>query len=164
MYRSVFDISQVTPNRSFVAGLALMAGLGYAILVIRALWWRRWHVVVGGRWLLIAGIGLVTVAPAIGAIALISDQSGLKESQTALATGRTTAVEGPIRDFTPEPSDGHYPQVFTVAGMRFSYSDFVDTPCYHTTASRGGVGPQSVVRIHYYMRDSDPCIVKLEVR
>ena len=73
---------------------------------------------------------------------------------------RYTVVQGPVTDFVPMPYTGHAHESFLVGGRKFSYSDYILTGCFNTTASHGGpIRPGLVVRVSY----SGNCILRLEV-
>lgn len=72
-------------------------------------------------------------------------------AQEWLRSGDCEVVEGPVEAFHPMPYHGHSNESFTVAGVRFSYSDFDDSkPGFNRTLSHGGpVNAGMRVRLHY---------------
>ncbi|HEY2711220.1 MAG TPA: DUF3592 domain-containing protein [Chthoniobacterales bacterium] len=80
--------------------------------------------------------------------------------RSALQSGQCAVVEGVVTDFQPMPSSGHGDESFSVAGVRFAYSDFVITPGFHRTTYRGGPMREGLhVRILYQDQD----IARLEI-
>jgi hypothetical protein len=77
-----------------------------------------------------------------------------------LAARNCTSVAGVVEDFHPAPWEGHSMESFTVAGVRFEYSDYVVSAGFNNTASHGGPIRQGLpVRICY--RDGQ--ILRLDV-
>jgi hypothetical protein len=64
--------------------------------------------------------------------------SEYRRAVAALVDGHYEVAEGAVRDFVPMPYGGHSMESFKVAGTSFSYSDYVITAGFHTTASHGG--------------------------
>jgi hypothetical protein len=80
--------------------------------------------------------------------------------RSALQSGHCDVIEGIVTDFEPMPSSGHGRESFSVAGVHFTYSDFVITPGFHRTQYRGGPMKADLrVRIHYRGED----IARLEI-
>jgi hypothetical protein len=84
-----------------------------------------------------------------------------------LQNGKYTIIEGEVENFVPMPYEGHSRESFTVKGVRFSYSDFDNTPGFNNTSSHGGpIKGGLYVRI-YYATDPDypheNRILKLEI-
>jgi hypothetical protein len=78
----------------------------------------------------------------------------------ALQDGRAAVVEGPVEQFVPMPYTGHSMERFSVAGIRFAYSDYVITGGFNNTSSHGGpIRLGRFVRITYVGED----IVRLEI-
>ncbi len=74
----------------------------------------------------------------------------------------TPVVVGRVENFTPAPAEGHRDETFTVAGVRFAYSDYVITGGFNQSQSHGGpLRDGLLVRIHYLPPSNT--IVKLEV-
>jgi hypothetical protein len=79
----------------------------------------------------------------------------------AYASHRYSVVEGRVEDFVPMPPGGHRDESFSVGGMRFSYSGYTVTPCFHQTAVQGGPIRDGInIRVFYI----GGCIVRLDVR
>jgi len=79
----------------------------------------------------------------------------------ALQDGRAAVVEGPVEQFVPMPYIGHSMERFSVAGIRFAYSDYVITGGFNNTSSHGGpIRLGRYLRITYVGED----IVRLEIR
>ncbi|WP_448951557.1 hypothetical protein [Labrys neptuniae] len=77
-------------------------------------------------------------ASAVTVFAMVSIIGGNISAMMALRAGRCNVVEGKVEDFKPMPYGGHTSESFSVAGTRFSYSDFVITSGFNNTASHGG--------------------------
>jgi hypothetical protein len=74
-----------------------------------------------------------------------------------LNQGLYEVVEGPITDYA---NNGRSNESFSVNGHRFSYSDYIVTSGFHTTASHGGPIHEGLyVRITY----SNDQILRLEI-
>jgi len=74
----------------------------------------------------------------------------------------TPVVVGRVENFTPAPAEGHQDETFTVAGVRFAYSDYVITGGFNQSQSHGGpMRDGLLVRIHYLPPSN--MIVKLEI-
>ncbi len=87
----------------------------------------------------------------------LQQTSSLKSAEE---TGRTSIVEGCLQYFHPMPESGHDLEKIEIGGRVFSYSDYVDTPAFHTTESHGGpIHPDSKVRLIIVGND----IVRVEV-
>jgi hypothetical protein len=72
-------------------------------------------------------------------------------------------VEGPVENFVPMPVTGHSDESFSVAGVRFKYSDYSVTDAFNNTASHGGpIDQNSYVRICYDPKGNE--ILRLEIR
>jgi tetratricopeptide (TPR) repeat protein len=112
-------------------------------------WFRRYFFL---------GFGLFWTAVAFG-----STFSQYQRHKSLAEEDRCRVVEGSVQNFFPMPSGGHALESFSVAGVPFSYSDFVITGGFNNTASHGGpINKDSYVRICY-----DPAgnvILRLEIR
>lgn len=77
-------------------------------------------------------------------------------------SGEFEVVEGEVRDFKPMPAHGHTNEVFTVSGVRFSYSDYdLSRGGFNNATSHGGPIREGLpVRIAH----RDGRILKIEVR
>ena len=85
------------------------------------------------------------------------DQESARESYSS---GNFKIVEGPIENFDPMPASGYKKESFSVNGVKFEYSDFVVTPGFNNTASKGGPIHEGLpVKISHI----DNVILKLEV-
>jgi hypothetical protein len=82
-----------------------------------------------------AGLSLAVLWTAAYFAATFARYRSLRD---ALVSGEAQVVEGPVADFMPMPYEGHALEHFTVNGHRFAYSDFQETPGFHTTSSHGG--------------------------
>jgi hypothetical protein len=81
-------------------------------------------------------------------------------ARDALTSGRYSVAEGQVVGFKPMPYEGHGRESFTVAGKRFSYSDFEVMPGFNNTHSHGGPIDNGVyVRVTY----SGNTILRLEI-
>jgi hypothetical protein len=73
-----------------------------------------------------------------------------RNASSCLRDASCPTVEGPVTEFIPTPYSGHSMESFAVDGHRFSYSDYVVTPGFHSTASHGGPIREGLyVRITY---------------
>jgi hypothetical protein len=82
-----------------------------------------------------AGLGLAVLWTAAYFAATFARYRSLRD---ALVSGEAQVVEGPVTDFVPMPYEGHSLEHFTVNGHHFAYSDFMETPGFHSTSSHGG--------------------------
>lgn len=116
---------------------------------LRLGWFRRY---------VFLGFGLFWTAIAFG-----STFSQYMRHKSLVEENRCRVVEGTVQNFSPMLPGGHSLESFTVAGVPFSYSDFVVTDGFNNTASHGGpISKDSYVRICY-----DPAgnvILRLEIR
>ncbi len=85
-----------------------------------------------------------------------------------LADGRAQVVEGPVANFTPQPTGDHGVESFTVANVPFTYGAASLEPGFRTASTHGGpINKDGInVRIHYC---ADPqagrnVILRLEIR
>lgn len=77
-----------------------------------------------------------------------------------LVSGRCQVIEGIVEDFHPVTPGGVYHEYFYVNGVKFDYSDYIETPGFHQTQKQGGpIRPGLRVRIHY----KDGVIARLEI-
>jgi hypothetical protein len=75
-------------------------------------------------------------------------------------SGRTSVVEGVVKEFRAAPSIGPARESFSVQGMRFSYNALEDTPCFHNAPIHAGPLREGLdVRIHY----NDLCIQRVDI-
>ena len=83
----------------------------------------------------------------------------------ASRSAKCTIVEGTVTDFEPMPFGGHKSERFTVNGVPFAFSDFVDTGGFNQTRSHGGpIQPGSQLRICYLPKGRDNnLIIRLEI-
>ena len=98
------------------------------------------------------------------AVIFISGGSQLRESfaqaKDGYSHGHYRVIEGNVTNFRPMPFAGHKMETFSVAGVPFSYSDYILSPCFNNTTSHGGpIHDGLPVRISY----NENCILKLEV-
>jgi hypothetical protein len=78
----------------------------------------------------------------------------------ALHSDNHSVAEGLVTGFHAMPYEGHSEEQFTIANERFSYSDYVVTPCFNHSVSHGG----PAIRDGMYLRVSyvDDCILRIE--
>ena len=74
-----------------------------------------WTVVVGG----------VTISRSLAASEAVNE-------------GNCETIEGRVENFHPMPKEGHDTERFEVAGMSFSYSDYIMSSGFNNSASHGG--------------------------
>jgi len=105
------------------------------------------------------GYGLCCLGIVV-AIFLVSKWQWVKhEASRALVTRQCLVVEGPVENYRVMPIEGHPPESFTIGGVRFSYSDYIYTPCFNKTSSHGGpIRAGMSLRIYY----RDDCILRIE--
>lgn len=81
-------------------------------------------------------------------------------AKSALEHGDCQTIAGRVEHFHPMPASGHDMEQFDVAGVSFSYSDYVITAGFNNSASHGGPIREGLpVRICH--RDGE--ILRLEV-
>jgi len=97
------------------------------------------------------------------AVAFFATYSEHLRHKALVQQNRCRVVEGPIEHFVPMPYGGHAQESFSVAGVSFSYSDFIVTDGFNNTSSHGGpIKGDSYVRICY--DPSGNVILRLEIR
>ena len=151
-YQTVFTVAQKSAPWwvSVVVPATFTICTALAIIAFVKLKTRRLAIVIG--YLVVVFMAL-TLSPAG-----VADMYA--RARQAYARGEYETVEGPVSNFHPMPYSGHENEMFSVNGVRFSYSDYVVSPCFNNTASHGGPIHQGLhVRIAY----SGDCILKLEV-
>lgn len=110
---------------------------------------------------LIKNIGYIMgcVSVLVMAYMLTSWFSKKREGSEALQKGNFSLVEGKVNNFKPMPYEGHAEESFTLERERFSYSDYVYTPCFnHSSAHGGPIRADLHIRVSYI----DGCILKIE--
>ncbi|SRR6266436_6128365 len=137
---------------------SLITGLIIFAFGLVAIWMEKLRV---GS-IVIKRIGYVMCAVGLLVVVFLFGDSyvGKAEGVKALRSRNYSTAEGRVHDFHPMPYEGHAEESFTVAGHRFSYSDYVETHCFNNTSSHGGPMREGLlVRISY----SDNCILRIEV-
>jgi hypothetical protein len=77
-----------------------------------------------------------------------------------LIAGNCQVVEGTVDNFHPVTPGEIYHEYFFVNGVKFDYSDYIESPGFHQTQKQGGpIHPGLRVRIHH----RDGVIAKLEI-
>jgi hypothetical protein len=156
-YEVVFDLDAVGYRTWWfpAIGLAITA---IAILVVR---YRRALVPHRPAWLHRAGPPLLLAFAVLWtAGAFLGTYGEYRNLRSAVRTGRTQVVEGPVIQFTSVPPTGKGPETFLVNGQRFSYSDYDVTAAFNTTAGHGGpVREGALVRVTHV----NGSIVRLEI-
>jgi hypothetical protein len=78
----------------------------------------------------------------------------------ALRSDNHCVAEGFVTRFRPMPYEGHSEESFTISNVRFSYSDYVVTPCFNHSVSHGGpvIHDGMYLRVFYV----DDCILRIE--
>lgn len=93
-------------------------------------------------------------------VAFATTYPDYRSCYNALASGKTSYIEGTVDDFVPMPYQGHAAESFTVNGVHFSYTDY-GTPGFTNTSSHGGPMRSGLyVRIWYLGND----ILKLQIK
>lgn len=151
-YHVVFTVlRKSTPRELFLSvpalvGIATIVALG---LVIR----RKASLILVGVVYVVFLIMAVVVSPFPGV------QDMYARAKNAYVQGQYSVVQGRGADFHPIPYFGHQMEAFSVDGVQFSSSDYVNVPCFNHTASHSGPIRQGLsVRIAY----SGDCILKLD--
>jgi len=104
-------------------------------------------------------LSVIVLGVGWGAIANVSSYFSLLQTEHRAAY-RT--IEGSISRFDAEPKS----ESFTVAGVRFEYSDYDVSPCFHNISKLGGpLGEGLYIRVAYgwdspFQRN---CIIRLQV-
>ena len=112
------------------------------------------------RYFVIVGVFVASMACLVLLTSLVIFIPNFVSLRSAYASGRSTILEGVIRDFHPAPTRGPAIESFMVGGETFSYNALDDTPCFHNAPFRKGPIQEGLdVRIHY----SDGCIQRIEV-
>lgn len=93
-------------------------------------------------------------------VVFLSTTKPYDAAATASREHRYRIAEGTVTDFVPMPYTGHSLESFVVGVRKFSYSDYILTGRFNTTASHGGpIRSGLAVRISYVGN----CIVRVEV-
>jgi len=97
------------------------------------------------------------------AVAFFATYSEHLRHKALVQQNRCRVVEGPIEHFVPMPYGGHAQESFSVAGVSFSYSDFIVTDGFNNTSSHGGpIKSDSYVRICYDPSGHVICVWRFE--
>jgi hypothetical protein len=148
-YRTVFVITDKHPPFLLLIMIALMIVLSIA-LVIKM---RRSAIYIA------LGSAVFLTGLLFGMMLLSGLVLPLASNKADLVAGRYRLIDGAVKGFRPMPWDGRQ-ESFTVGDIKFSYSDYVLTPCFNNTASHGGLMRAGLrVRISYI----DDCILKIEI-
>lgn len=157
-YITVFDVTTAGyKNWSFPA-----FGLGFVVIGFVLLWLERKGLLRKAsahtsRWLPVAFTGFAVLSTTLTFVATYGDY---QSSVAALKAQRVKVVEGVVSNFHPTPAHGHAMESFSVAGLKFEYSDFVLTAGFNRTASHGGPIHEGLpVRIWY----QDGKILRLDI-
>lgn len=152
-YETIFVITgknfQWWPSLSVLA-FALVLALAAIIAHRRKESLRMWGLV-----------GFSVMSFVIAVLLFAGMYSEFRTLRTAYLDGKYEVAEGTIQDFTPIGKGGSREERFTVAGQRFSYSDFELTPAFNQSTLKGGPMRQGLqVRI-YHLRGR---ILRVDVR
>ncbi|GBU19797.1 MULTISPECIES: hypothetical protein [Methylobacterium] len=158
-YVTVFDASTAGSERvvPFLLGVGLMLLGAY-------LWFRPDTLVRLGLPKPLAHRSVVPALPLVFGlhtlVTLGARWSATDEAGEAVLGNRCATVEGRVARFHPMPYGGHDRERFEVNGVPFSYSDYIVTGGFNTSASHGGPIREGLpVRICHV----DGLIVRLEV-
>ena len=156
-YRLVFEPHLIVESSPAALWIAVPVLLGLAVVVRRRF-----------RAFALAAATLV----AVGMLYLRSVHAGVNRVmaqrfetlQRAARDSTTPMVEGPVQAFRATVVEGHQAESFTVAGVRFAYSDYAPTGAFNQTRSHGGPMRAGLrVRIRYVPLLGENAIVRLEV-
>lgn len=76
------------------------------------------------------------------------------------ASGKTTAIEGPIENFRPALKIGPATESFSVGDVTLTYDTFDDSPCFHNQKPFDGIIHDGLkVRIFY----NNGCIQQIDL-
>ena len=158
-YDVVFDLTEAGYREwRFAAFGLIFVGVGIVLVIFRHYlpWWGAPRFIRRSFPFVFLGFAVFwTVVTFAGTYA------NYASLRTAMDEGRYEIVEGPVEQFDPRPPSGHKMESFVVGGQRFEYSDYVITPGFRKTQSRGGPIRKGVhVRVWHVGND----IVRLEVR
>jgi hypothetical protein len=160
-FETVFDITEVGYKSWWFPafGLIALAIAGAPLLFPRLSRISRWRLL-PDRWSRVSDWVFLIFAACWTFGAFILTFTQYIAARDALFAGRFSVVEGPVTDFKPMPHEGHGQESFTVAGKRFSYSDFVVVPGFNNSRSHGGpIDSDIYVRVTY----SGSTILRLEI-
>lgn len=153
-YHTVYEISSITGDLlGFILTPLLFIVFGNAMV-------RGWVDFKGKRPSKYFGYFFIGFA-LLGEILIMVDSSAkYADMKRELRSGQYRIVEGGVEEFVTLRDFGNKRESFSVNGVRFSYSDFVNTQCFNTPSAHGGP-----IRAHLKVRISyvDNCILKLEV-
>jgi hypothetical protein len=160
-FETVFDIAEVGYKSWWFPAFGLVfVAVGAAFLLIPVrLRFLRWRIF-SDRWGRVFdwAFFIFCVSWTVGTFILTFTQ--YIAARDALISGRYFVAEGPVADFNPMPYAGHGEESFTVAGKRFSYSDFEVMPGFNNSRAHGGPIDSGVyVRVSY----SGNTILRLEL-
>jgi energy-coupling factor transporter transmembrane protein EcfT len=151
-YQTVFIVAQKAAPWWVSAVVPAIVGLCTALAIVAFAKLKTRRVTIVIAYLLMVFMALV-LSPAG-----VADMYA--RARDTYAKGEYATVEGAVSNFHPMPYSGHENETFSVNGVRFSYSDYVVSPCFNNTASHGGPIREGLrVRIAY----SGDCILRLEV-
>ncbi len=160
VYKTVFDAAAAGPRLWWFAAFGLIfVAMGWIMVrsprVLVAAGLIRWPADRRlFRWFFFLFACIWTAFATIGVF------GGYLLSVYNLSAGRFSTVTGRVEHFQPMPAQGHAMETFDVAGVPFSYSDYVVTPGFNQTASHGGPIREGLpVRIAYW----GDLILRLEI-
>jgi hypothetical protein len=144
-YRLVFDLAQ-TNYELWYLPLACLLGGGLSFLglwamsdlalksniIKSALRFRGFEPIPWGFFPMIIGVTLLAT------VACMIPYTEYSRNLSVLTSGKALYTEGTVYDFKPMPYSGHALESFSVNGITFSYSDFMQTAAFHHTSSHGG--------------------------
>lgn len=109
---------------------------------------------------LVMGVFAACFAFVILLVSLINYVPEFFKLRGAYLSGKTSVVEGTVKDFRPAPKIGRARESFSVGGVTFSYNALDITPCFHDAPyHRGPIQDGLHVRIYY----NAGCIQRLDV-
>jgi len=150
--KTIFDIAN-KPIDQFV----FLVSLGLFLFGIAGIWMERKKV--GITKIRKIGYVLCCVGILTAGFGWITWTTKRRNGVRALQTGRCSVVQGPVSGFYPMPFAGHSLESFTIEHQKFSYSDFVFTPCFNNTLSHGGSIHEGLYLRVYYI---DDCILRID--
>lgn len=150
--KTLFDIGTKQPDR-----FVLLISLTLFLFGVAAIWMEKKKIgIIKIRRIgyALSGLGVLTAS-----YSWATWTAKKRDGSRALQAGQRSVVEGPVSNFHPMPFAGHSLESFTIENQRFSYSDFVVTPCFNNTSSHGGPIHDGLYLRVYYI---DDCILRID--
>ncbi|WLT30664.1 hypothetical protein [Geothrix sp. PMB-07] len=158
-YKVVFDVAQAGYQQWGYARAGLLSTLlAVAILVVAMMLKKKPFRLNWYDWLLFVVIAFGIYWTSLAWRDTHSAYATLRED---LISGRCQVVEGVVEGFHPVTPGEIYHEYFYVNGVKFDYSDYIESPGFHQTQKQGGpIRTGLKVKIHH----KDGVIARLEIR